>query len=404
MSILKDYASFSGRQHETGSLHNVLAYQGARAPHTGRPYTEELLLGVSRGIAFGYFIFQYEGHLPHLAVLTRNTFDPMQTILQRLGIVQHILQTNAPGKALRNLHEVLDSGRSAIVWADMVLLPHNALPPGTGYWAMNPVVVYGHDGATAWLADRSSRPFTVAAAELEAARARVKKDRFRVLSIDPPRPEKLPAAVASGIWDCIRLFTEKPPRGTARNFGLSAMLHWAKMLTNTRNPQSWARVFPPGAEMFAALSGHAWVPGLYSWIQAWGDGGAERARYAAFLEEAAGILNRPGLAQVAPLFRAGHAAWRELAGLALPKDIPALAEARRLHDDRARLFWERGGEALEDLRALAEQQRRLGERMKHEFPLGDAEAAELRAALAEQVVKIHDLEERAVTALREAMA
>ncbi|TAK11809.1 MAG: DUF4872 domain-containing protein [Anaerolineae bacterium] len=359
---------------------------------------------MSGGIAFGYFIFQYEGHLPHMVVLTRNTFDPFQTILQRLGVVQDILQTTTPAKGLRNLLDVLDSGRPAIVWADMVNLPYNALQRATDYWAMMPLVVFGHDGEHAFLADRSSQPLTVTAAELEAARARVKKDKFRVLSIDPPRPEKLASAVSNGIWDCIRLFTEKPPRGTTRNFGLSAMQHWASMLTNTRNPQSWARALPPGPEMFAALSGHGAVPGLYSWVQAWGDGGGERARYAKFLEEAAVILERPALKQVAPLFRKSHAAWAELADLALPKSVPALAEARRLHDKRASLFWERGSEALDELLALAEKQRELSARMKREFPLDEAQAADLRAALSAQVLKIHDIEKQAVQAMQDAMA
>jgi hypothetical protein len=66
---------FTGRHWETGSIHNALALQGIKAPHTDEPYSEALLLGVSGGIAFGYFTFEYKGHLPHVALLTRNTFD-----------------------------------------------------------------------------------------------------------------------------------------------------------------------------------------------------------------------------------------------------------------------------------------------------------------------------------------
>ena len=85
---------FSGRHSETGSIQNVLALQGITAPHTDETYSEALLLGVSGGVTFGYFTFEYEGYLPHLALLTRNTFDPFQTILERLGIPQDVRQTN----------------------------------------------------------------------------------------------------------------------------------------------------------------------------------------------------------------------------------------------------------------------------------------------------------------------
>ncbi len=404
MTLLTGKKYYSGRHYETGSIHNALATQGVRAPHTGEPYSEPLLLGISGGIAVGYFQFHYEGHLPHTILLTRNTFDPMNTILQRLGIVQDILQTSNPEKGLRNLLDTLENGRPAIVWADFTQLPYNALPANAGYWGMLPLVVYGHDGEQATLADGSSQPLVVSAAELAAGRARVKKDKFRVLSLNPPRPEKLPAAVTAGIWDCIRLFTEKPPRGTGKNFGLSGLENLAKMLTNTRNPQSWARALPPGPALFAALAGHESVPGLYGWIQGWGDGGAERARYADFLDEAAVILERPALREIATLFRHSHKAWAKLADLTLPHSIPALAEARQLLDRRARLFWERGTAALEEIRAVAQQQANLHARMTKEFPLDEAGAADLRQTLSEQVLVILEHERAAVAALREAMS
>ncbi|HET6595505.1 MAG TPA: hypothetical protein VFG81_07770 [Anaerolineales bacterium] len=62
---MKTKTPLNGRHSETGSIHNALALQGVRAPHTGKPYSEALLLGVSGGIAFGYFTFEYKGYLPH---------------------------------------------------------------------------------------------------------------------------------------------------------------------------------------------------------------------------------------------------------------------------------------------------------------------------------------------------
>jgi hypothetical protein len=61
MPKLKDYNQFNGRHWETGTVHNYFAYTGVKAPHTGQPYSEALLMGVSGGAVMGYFSFAYEG-------------------------------------------------------------------------------------------------------------------------------------------------------------------------------------------------------------------------------------------------------------------------------------------------------------------------------------------------------
>src|SRR5512145_2022369 len=105
--VMKTKTQFTGRHWETGSIHNALAAQGIKAPHTGQPYSEALLLGISGGIAFGYFTFEYKGYLPQAALLTRNTFNPFATVLERLGIEQDIQQTNKVDTAEKNLRETL---------------------------------------------------------------------------------------------------------------------------------------------------------------------------------------------------------------------------------------------------------------------------------------------------------
>ena len=65
-----------------------------------------------------------------------------------------------------NLLEVLESGRPALVWADMFSLPYNDLPYDERNWGMMPLVVYGYEGETACLADRANVPLVVAASDL----------------------------------------------------------------------------------------------------------------------------------------------------------------------------------------------------------------------------------------------
>jgi len=403
MSIIKNYNSFGGRHWETGSVHNVLDFQGAIAPHTGKAFSEEFLLGVSGGIAVGYFLFHYEGYQPQLVLITRNTFDPQQTLLERMGIVQNILQSPSAEKGKANLLSVLEEGLPAIAWADSMALPYNALDSDENYWAMQPLVVFGHDGEKVHIADRSNKPFSVDADIFAKAQGRVKKLKHRVLSIENPIEEKIVSAASSGIWQCISLFIEAPPRGTKNNFGLQALQHWAKMLTNTRNAKSWARYFPITEGTFAALAGSLPFPGLYDWILAWGDGGGERYRYADFLDEAATLLNKPKLSQAGTIFRESGDAWKALGMIALPNEIPLLSQSRILLEKRHDIFTENAPGAEEKLRAINLQLKELLANSEQEHPISEDDALALRSAMSNQLASIHDIEENAVRAMQSAM-
>ena len=151
---------FNGRHWETGSIHNALALQGYIAPHTGEPFSEALLLGVSGGITFGYFTFEYKGYLPHFALLTRNTFDPFPTILERLGIVQDVRQTDKVEIAEKNLTEALSSGLFPILWADQFSLPYNGLPDDKGTWGMAPILAVDQSGEDVGIATAPVSPST----------------------------------------------------------------------------------------------------------------------------------------------------------------------------------------------------------------------------------------------------
>jgi len=84
MPKLQGYQHFDGRHYETGTVQNYLAYRGVKAPHTGKPYSEAMLMGISGGVLMGYFSFAYKGYDPHVAILSRNTFNPLDTLLTRL--------------------------------------------------------------------------------------------------------------------------------------------------------------------------------------------------------------------------------------------------------------------------------------------------------------------------------
>jgi hypothetical protein len=403
-AAMKAKTQLNGRHWETGSIHNALALQGIKAPHTGKPYSEALLLGVSGGIAFGYFTFEYKGYLPHVALLTRNTFDPFPTILERLGAPQDIQQTNKAEIAERNLQKALESGLFPILWADQFSLPYNCLPADEPMWGMMPILAMEMDGNSVTIADRSSQPFSLSMAQLTRARGRVKDDKYRSITLDAPQAAKLAGAVHKGICQAISLFTEPPPRGGRDNFGLAAYDKLAMLLVNTRNKQSWERFFAPGIRMYHALAGSPVQPGAYHWINTWGSAdGAERGLYADFLLEAVEILKKPSLKEAAEKFRESHKLWLAFADALLPDEVPLLGQSKQLIQKKHELFTGMGEAALPEIKHINAKLNELLAQSEGDFPLSRAEAASFRANLREILLKISIVERQAIDLLQSAI-
>lgn len=397
MIKLNGYNHFAGRHWETGSVCNFYAYRGVTAPHTGQPYSEALLMGVSGGIVMGYFQFAYQGYDPHVALLTRNTFDPLDTLLERLGVEQENLQTSSPETGLKNLLTTLENGLPAIVWADIFSLPYFELFNDDDMYIMYPVVVYGYDeaGDAVWIADRAKVPLTVTTGQLAAARARVKKDKFRVLTLGNPDPSKLASAVHKGIWDTIKLFTDQPPKGSAKNFGFAAYQHWVETLINPKLKNSWAAVFSPGRPMIAGLTS-----AFFGTIQNGEGSDGERGMYADFLGEASQILKKPGLQDAASLFREAGVGWTELGRALLPDEVPVFRELRELFLRRKSLFRNQGGGAREEITRINARIKALKAEIAADFPLDEAGQVRLFDALRESILRVHDLEVKAVQTLQ----
>jgi hypothetical protein len=282
-------------------------------------------------------------------------------------------------------------------------LPYNMLPQDEGMWGAFPLVVYGYEPEEdrALIADRARVPLQISIEELAAARGRIKKDKYRLLTLDAPVHEKLAPAVRLGICDTIQLFTEKPPKGSKNNFGLNAYLFWTKMLRQPKQRLSWEKQFPAGLPMYAGLTS------AYNFAFLFGKGDkedAERELYADFLNEAALILSNPTLNDAATEFRAAARVWKQLPAMLLPDDIQPFAESRQLMLRKHRLFLEQGGAAKEELGAINARLDEIRETMKSDFPLTQIEVEAFRERLAEQIMAIHDAEEKAVQHLQDALA
>jgi len=400
MPTLENFTQFDGRYWDTASIRNALDYQGVKAPHNGEPYTEAMLMGISGGVTFGYFTFHYDGYDPQVNLLTRNTFEPMDKIFSRMGIAREVLQSTSADKGRKNLIEAIEDGHALIAFPDMWSLPYNAMPYDAGMWGGMPVVVFGYEPeqGKASISDRSFVPLIVSTDELDAARARVKKDKHRLLILEHPDESLLVGAIRQGIRDCIELMTEKPPRGSSKNFGLSGLLHWGDMLQKTTKG-SWAQAYATGRPLLSVLmSSYTFLGPSFGKTMK-----AERDVYADFLDESAKVLQMPELENVAVRYRIAGDAWDGLLCALLPEDVPLLKKVREYIDIRHESFIENGAEATNEMIECTQKIDAIKVEAEEDFPMTEAEISDLRDELYRHITIVHEAEQEAVLALKAVM-
>ena len=186
-----------------------------------------------------------------------------------------------------------------------------------------------------------------------------------------------------------------PLVGSAKNFGFAAYQHWVETLLNPKLKNSWAAVFPPGRPIIAGMTS-----AFFGTIQNGEGDDGERGMYAGFLDEASLILRKPGLQDAASFFRAAGAGWTELGRALLPDDVPAFGELRELYLRRKRLFINQGGEAREEITRINARIKALKDEIAADFPLDEAGRVRLFDRLRESILRVRDLEVKAVQALQ----
>jgi hypothetical protein len=269
--------------------------------------------------------------------------------------------------------------------------------PSDNNWAPFPIVIYGYDGDTVYIADRARVPLTVTEAELAAARSRPGNIKHRLVTLGAPDLDKLPTAVEDGIRACAGYMLDEPPLKPMKGkFGLDAFSKWADLLASTKK-EGWAKAYP-GAKLYAIMKS------AYQYINLWGGGGqGSRPMYADFLHEAAVILSKSALKHVANLYRDSAKAWSALNIALLPDQIALFKETRDLMVREHDLFIVKGGYSLPERRGIRARLDAIEAELKHDFPVTDAEATALREALRTQVLAVQEAERAAAFALREAI-
>lgn len=385
----------SGPPHLPGSiplstaLRVLLTHAGVTTPR-GEPLPEALVFGIAGGIGAGVFAFRYEqDDFSSFYVAGRHLwYDDLaclNTACARLGITPAVKEFGGAGPAEKGLAEWTTRG-PVLAWVDMGTLPHRGLPPSWSGGGYHLVTVYqAEPGGEALIGDLADQPVALPTGALTAARGRIRKDKFRILSL--PRPAKAPdlkAAMAQGLASC----GEGLRKGRIKNFTVEAFGTWADQLYGAKGKDSWEKVFPPGPRLWRGLTS------IHEFVEHYGTGGGlMRPMFAGALREAADLLKQPKLARLAEEYDALGQAWSELAEAALPTGVPEFDEARALMARKAELVYS-GPEDGKDAAAVGASLEDLGARSRESFPLTASDAAALRQALQARVGAIHASEAR----------
>ncbi len=391
--ILKSYPQTGGVHPETAGIKNILAYHGIKAPHTGKPFGEAMLLGIGGGLGASYILWEFEKHgYPSIVLGFRHlsNYDVryLQKLCSRLGAETEIFETTGKKKAAENLEKALQAGDPAMVWVDL-----GGAPYYRHYLQVGAVVVFGIDGDKVLVDNLASKPFHIETGLLAAARAKVPSYKNRVLVVHPTGTFDLEKAIRAGLIDCVEYLG-----ASSTSFALPALRKWGRLMTDPKNAKSWPRVFDGGRGLYGTLRT------VYEGIELIGTGGGGmRGLYADFLEEAASVLDKSDLKEPAAHYRALGERWSALAHAALPDHVDAFKTTRELLDRRAAILQEQGSEGLAAIAPLNDTLHELKGRLNPNFPLGESETALLLAEIQSHLENIYHAEKEALAALENAV-
>lgn len=396
--IIENFHHFGGKHAETAALKNVLAFNGVKAPHTGKPFSEALCFGIAGGIAAGYgFCPSVPRHGTGSGVSVLGRYGCYVTngsyhlhFFQRIGMEACFKETGGLKAAYKHLKHYLEMGQPVIVWCDPQKLSYSKHANACD---MSTMVVYGVDEATdcAYISDRSPRSLTLSLEDLTWSRHKVCSHKNRAMIAQPGRPIgplELKRAVLEGIDDCVTDLLQ--PRMKAAN--LPGLLEWSKMLISKGNKKGWPRVFSDGTLYLALRS-------IYTSIETVGTGGSLfRCMYADFLDEVALITNDQRFGECAQTYRALGVQWSQLAQTALPDHIPAFKKTVELLDRELKTLDDAG--EMNEIDRINEQLESLKKETKEHFPLNEDQAMNLLGQLSAMVKDLHRRETYAAQDLK----
>jgi hypothetical protein len=398
MPTIATYKQFGGIHPETAGLTNILAAKQIVAPHTGKPFSEAMLLGISGGLGMGYILWEFQEHrMQHnikvLVLAFSNTWQyPVkyyEAVCQRLGLKFSIPETGNKKVATQTLHDTLARSTPVVAWVDGASMPYLQLPEAMQGHFGHFVAVCGTEGDDVLIDDLAAQPFKVPAEALAAARARIGSFKNRLLVVEGAAADiHLEAAITDGIAFCVEHLSSD-----SESFSLPAIRKWAKLMTDPKNKKGWPVVFKDRRGLYSTLSS------LFEAIELQGAPEGLRGMYSDFLLEAAHVVNNPRLKEPAERYAALAKDWHTLAEEALPDSVPQFKRAKQLLRERHQVLL-KGGEAWRTTQPLTDELRGIRSECNLNFPLNDSEISTLFAALQTRIQAIYQAEVEAIKSLK----
>jgi hypothetical protein len=328
------FATYPTHHCVTGSLKHVY-------DHHGYPISEDLLLGLGRGLGFVYFHIKgtdpFYGGRANVASPKEEGLE--KTAGRRTGVAVESHATSSAGKAQATLRELLKADEPVLVYLDMGFLPYFEFPEDY-HFGGHVIIVAGYDPDTGrvLVADRDRELHPVEWDALEKARG----SQYRPF---PPRhtwytfdfsaarsPSR--AEVRESIGEVCQGMLAPP----IANLGVNGI---RKAIRETMR---WPEVLDA-----AALRRTCFNVAMFIDRRGGTGGGIFRYMYARFLGEAASIMGEARLTGMGTELAAIGDRWEEVAAAlakAAQADSPAdlletATELMRDVADREQDFWER---------------------------------------------------------------
>jgi hypothetical protein len=328
------FATFPTHHCVTGSLRHVYDYHGY-------PISEDLLLGLGRGLGFVYFHVKgtdpFYGGRANFASPKDEGLE--KTAGRRTGVAVESHATSSARRAESALGDLLERGEPVLMYVDMGLLPYFDLPDGY-HFGGHVITVAGYDPASGRLlvADRDEELHEVEWDALEGARgSRYRpfppRHAWRTFDFAAARPPMLDE-VREAIGEVCHGMLEPP----IANLGVKGIrkasvetMRWPEILDTDALRRTCFN-----AAMFIDHRGGT-------------GGGIFRYMYARFLGEAASITGEPRIAGMGLELTAIGDRWEAVAKILAdagqaenPADLldPATMHLGEIADSE-RDFWER---------------------------------------------------------------
>jgi hypothetical protein len=398
MPSIASYRQFGGIHPETAALTNILAAKQIAAPHTGKPFSEAMIFGISGGLGMGYILWEFQEHrMQHnikvLVLAFQNTWQyPVkyyEAVCQRLGLKFSIPETGNKKVASQTLHDALARSTPVVAWVDGASMPYLQLPEAMKGHFGHFVAVCGTEGDDVLIDDLAAQPFNVPADVFAEARARIGSYKNRLLVVEGAAANiNLEAALTQGIDFCVEHLSSD-----SDSFSLPAIRKWARLMTDQKNKKGWPVLFKDRRGLYSTLTS------LFEAIELQGAPGGLRGMYSDFLLEAANVVNNLRLKEPAEHYAALAKHWHALAEEALPDTVPQFKRAKQLLRERQTVL-RQGGEAWRTTQPLTEALRVIRSECNLNFPLNDQETSALFSTLQIRLQAIYLAEVEAVKSLK----